>query len=278
MRILNTEKISEALTAITREVNFTIRGDVLGSLESLRAKESSERAAAALDILIENAAVAADKSLPLCQDCGAAIVFLEIGQGVFLEGPPVADAVNMGIASAYENFYLRKSIVIDPLRRKNSGTNTPAFIHTEIVPGEAVKVTLLLKGGGSENMSALKMFMPTDSPEKIIDYIATAVKEAGPNSCPPIFLGIGIGGMADMAVLNSKLAVLRGSPHSDEYYRALEEKILIRLNESGVGPLGLGGDSTCAGVFIKEAPAHIATLPVALNMNCHSLRYGSRVL
>ncbi len=280
MRTVSTEKITDAVIELVRIANFELPADITGAYAALRDAEDDDAARSTMDILLENAEIARREALPLCQDCGSAVVFVELGQEVRLEGKLLDDAVNEGIGAAYEKFFLRKSIVGDPLRRKNTGTNTPAFVHTEIVTGNRVCVTVYLKGGGSENMSSLKMFNPTASEDDIIAHIAETVKAAGPNPCPPLFLGVGIGGTADIAMLNSKKAVLRGvgTRHHDPYYAELEARILGALNATGVGPLGFGGRSTAAAVYIKEAPTHIATLPVALNLNCHSLRYGTAEL
>lgn len=204
------------------------------------------------------------------------IVFVEIGSGVMIDGS-LDEAVNRGVEEAYRACYLRKSIVGDPLRRSNTGTNAPAFIHIEHSGTGRLGLTVFLKGGGSENMSSLKMFRPTATEEMILDHIEQAVTDAGPNPCPPLFLGVGIGGTADTALLNSKKAVLRGpgTRHPDPFYAGLEDRIMERVNRTGIGPLGFGGRHTAAGVFIREAPTHIAMLPVALNMTCHSLRYRS---
>jgi len=274
-RTVNTSKIREAVTRLIKETSFKLPADVEDKLREMAQTEDNPLGKRALDVIVENSAIAKDNNLPLCQDCGVVVVFLEIGQDVSLEGDPVEKAINDGVEEAYKKLYLRKSVVADPLNRKNTGTNTPAFIHTEIKEGDRLEICVYLKGGGSENMTFLKMFRPTDSVETIIDYIEDSVVNAGPNPCPPVFLGIGIGGTADVALLNSKKAVLRkiGTPHPDPYYSKLEKTIEKRINKTNVGPLGFGGQSTTGGVFIKEAPCHIASLPVAINMNCHSLRY-----
>lgn len=280
MRTIRSDIITAAVSSLIERASFALPERTLPLFSSLRDAEEDDRPKAVMDVLLENARIAADERLPLCQDCGAAIVFAEVGQDVRIEGRLFPEAVDEGIRIAYEKHYLRKSIVADPLRRKNTGTNTPGFLHCEMVPGGSLTLTVYLKGGGSENASNLKMFNPTSSKDEIIAYIVDAVTAAGPNPCPPIFLGVGIGGTADVAMLNAKKAVLRGpqTRHPDPYYAAIEDEILKQLNETGVGPLGWGGKSTAAAVFIKEAPAHIASLPVALNMNCHSLRYATEVL
>ena len=274
-RIIDTGEIGQLIVDLVHKASFSMPDDVYSTLAALEKNEQNPLARETLGVLLENSSIAREKELPLCQDCGSVIVFLEIGQDVSLNGQPLNLAVDSAVEQAYRTFYLRKSIVEDPLRRKNTGTNTPAFIHTEIVPGSELSVTVYLKGGGSENMTVLKMFRPTEPVEGIIDFIASAVRDAGPNPCPPVFLGVGIGGTADVALVNSKKAVLRGpgSEHPDPFYRDLESRIMERVNMTGVGPLGFGGGTTAAGVYIIAAPSHIATLPVALNMNCHSLRY-----
>ncbi|HPA71095.1 MAG TPA: fumarate hydratase, partial [Spirochaetota bacterium] len=251
MRTISTDKITAAVIELVRRANFELSVEVVARFTALRDDEDDADARSTLDIILENAEIARRDALPLCQDCGSAIVFVEMGQDVRLEGKLLDDAVNEGIGAAYEKYFLRKSIVGDPLRRRNTGTNTPAFIHAELVPGDRVRVIVYLKGGGSENMSSLKMFNPTASEDDIIAHIAETVKAAGPNPCPPLFLGVGIGGTVDIAMLNSKKAVLRGvgTRHHDPYYAELEARILGALNATGVGPLGFGGRSTAAAVY-----------------------------
>jgi fumarate hydratase subunit alpha len=275
-RIIHTDQIKTAIEELIRSASFITPPEVKNIFTKMKEIETLPLAAETLTILIENINIAEKESIPLCQDCGSVIIFLEIGQELEITGDYLYDAVNSAVADSYKNFYLRKSIVADPLRRVNTGTNTPSFIHADIVPGNGLTIDVMLKGGGSENMSALKMFRPTDPVEKIINFIEETVIAAGPNPCPPLFLGVGIGGTADTAMLNAKKAILRNPSehHSDPYYRDLEIKIMNRLNKTGVGPMGFGGASTTAGVYIKTAPTHIASLPVALNLNCHSLRKG----
>lgn len=279
-RTIHTDAIRETVDRILYRANFDLPGEVSAVLSEMSRSETGEIARMALSVLGENARIAKEESLPLCQDCGAVIVFLELGQQVFIAGGNLNEEIQSAAADAYKKYYLRKSIVGDPLKRENTGTNTPCFIHTDIVPGDSLGITAYLKGGGSENMTSLKMFRPTASIDEITDFIEHSVIEAGPNPCPPLFLGIGIGGTADTAVLNSKKAVLRGvsSENPDPYYNDLETSIRARLNRTMVGPLGMGGSSTVAKVFIKPEATHIAILPVALNMNCHSLRYAGEVL
>ncbi len=278
MRTISQQELYSAVADLVIKANFNLPDHVYQALCTMHATEQKPLAKETIHILIQNTRIAAQKHIPLCQDCGAVIVFLQIGTGVIIDGNPI-DVIHNAVADTYKKYYLRPSIVQDPLfERKNTGTNTPAFVHTDIVPGNSVTITVYLKGGGSENMTSLKMFTPTAKIEEIIDYIVTAVQQAGPNPCPPLFLGIGIGGTADVAMLNAKKAVLQKEPHPQKEYRALEEEILQRCNQTGIGPLGFGGTHTVGIVRIKEAPTHIATLPVALNLNCHSLRYRSIVI
>jgi len=274
-REVNTSDIGYAIEQMIREASFDLGPDVESLFSDIMQKENKVLPGETMHIILDNARIAREEHVPLCQDCGSVTVFIELGQQVQLIGSLLEDAVNDAVSRAYDSLYLRKSIVADPLRRVNTGTNTPAFIHGDIVAGNRVKIYLYLKGGGSENMTDVHMFRPTDPVEDIIAYIASAVKQAGPNPCPPLFLGVGIGGTADVAVINSRRAVMRGlgSVHPDPFYADLETRILEEVNRTGVGPLGFGGNTTAAAVFIREAPCHIATLPVALNMNCHSLRY-----
>ncbi len=279
-RSIHTDAIHSAIIAELEKINFILAGEVVKAFSSMKDREESALAKKTLELLGENARIAGECRIPLCQDCGSVVIFMEIGQQLVIEGDALSTAVDAAVGEAYRKFYLRKSIVRDPLRRENTGTNAPAFLHTDIVPGDALRMMILLKGGGSENMTALKMLRPTASLDDIVEYIAGHVREAGPNPCPPLFLGIGLGGTADVAMVNSKKAVFRGlgTSHPDPFYAKLEQRIMDAANETGVGPLGFGGVSTVAAVFIREAPTHIASLPVALNLNCHSLRCSEAVL
>lgn len=279
-RIIHTDTIKKALAELVYNSNFITPPEIKNIFAAMKSRETLPIATETLGILMENIDIAGKENIPLCQDTGSVIIFLEIGQEIEIAGEYLYDALNSAVAESYGKYYLRKSIVEDPLRRKNTGFNTPAFIHSDIVPGDRFSIDIMLKGGGSENMSALRMFRPTDTAEKIIDYIEETVITSGPNPCPPIFLGIGIGGTADTAMLNAKKALL-GNPEDhnpDPFYSELESKIMERLNSTNVGPMGFGGVNTAAGVHIKAAPTHIASLPVALNLNCHSFRKGRIVL
>ena len=273
-RSIHTDIIKKQLVELIRTTSFNAPAYLTDCFKRMRDNETLLLARETMNILVENTEIAAAENIPLCQDTGAAVIFIELGQDLRIEGEYIYDALDSAVAGAYSKFFLRKSIVDDPLERKNTGTNTPSFIHVDIVPGERFRMDLMLKGGGSENMSSLRMFRPTDPVELIIDYIEETVVKAGPNPCPPLFLGVGIGGTADVAMINSKKALLRpaGMPHGNPFYAELEKRIYERLNNSGVGPMGFGGRSTAGAVCIKEAAAHIASLPVALNLNCHSLR------
>lgn len=279
MKVVPAKKIQGIVEQLLFNANFQMPPGTVSLFQNMLNVETNELARTSMGILIENAEIAYSETLPLCQDCGMVIVFLEFGYRVTFESD-VSQEIQNAVASVYEKNYLRKSIVRDPLRRTNTDTNTPAIIHTDITDGDECKVTVYLKGGGSENMTTLLMLKPTDTVDSIIGAIETAVIKAGPNPCPPLFLGIGIGGTADVAVLNSKKAVLRGigSVHPDPFYQELELRIKERLNATNIGPLGFGGKNTIAEVYILPAPAHIASLPIALNMNCHSLRYWSATI
>jgi len=279
-KTIHTDEIKKAIDILIYNANFITPPDIKNIFAEMKKRENQPLASETLGILIANIDIAEKENIPLCQDCGSVIVFIEIGQDLAIEGEYLYDAVNSAVAEAYIKFYLRKSIVSDPLRRTNTGTNTPAFIHTDIVRGNNLTIDVMLKGGGSENMSSLKMFRPTDPVDRIIDFIEETVIAAGPNPCPPLFIGVGIGGTADTAMLNAKKALLKNpSDHNpDQYYKDLELEILKRVNKTGVGPMGFGGVNSAAGVYIKEAPTHIASLPVALNLNCHSFRKGRIVL
>ncbi|MBN2159950.1 MAG: fumarate hydratase [Spirochaetes bacterium] len=273
-RIIKPAEITDAVADLIGKASFKLPNDVEELIDRMLEREDSDMGRMGLRVLKENSAIAEADGLPLCQDCGMVVVFAEIGRGVLIDGD-LEDAVNAGVEEAYRKFSLRMSVVADPLKRVNTGTNAPAVVHAELTGGDGLALTVYLKGGGSENMSALRMFRPTDGADAIIDFIEEIVVKAGPNPCPPLFLGVGIGGTADSAMINAKKAVLRGAGtrNPDPAYAELEERIEERLNATNIGPMGFGGRSTVARVYIREAPTHIAMLPVALNLNCHSLRY-----
>ncbi|AQQ70458.1 L(+)-tartrate dehydratase subunit alpha [Limihaloglobus sulfuriphilus] len=261
---------------------YLLSKDVREALERSLKSETSPKARGVISQLIHNADIASHKQLPLCQDTGLTVVFVQHGSQVMFKPPDenpvlsIFDAINHGVEDGYSKGYLRKSVVADPLnKRVNTGTNTPAIIHYSITSGSELSISLMLKGGGCENKSMFKMFNPTESPERIIDWISRTVIEAGANACPPFVVGVGIGGDFEQCCMISKRALLRNLKDSnpDRFYADMESIILKRVNSSGVGPLGFGGDTTALGVNIETAPCHIASLPVAVNIECHSHRH-----
>ncbi|HLB72763.1 MAG TPA: fumarate hydratase [Sedimentisphaerales bacterium] len=287
MRYIRFEKIAEAVESLCIAACHELPEDVLAAIETAARRESNPAAAKILEQLIENARIAKEQGIPLCQDTGLAVVFAEQGTDVAVQPPAdqedttLADAINAGVARGYEKGFLRKSVVGDPLKaRENTGSNTPAVIHQRIVPGDKVKLTVMAKGGGCENKSQFKMFRPTTRKEDIIAWVVEVVRTAGADACPPFVVGVGIGGDFEVSCFLSKKALLRnlGQPNSDEFYAGLEADLLLRINALGLGPQGLGGDTTALGVMIETAPCHIASLPVAVNMECHSHRHKSIIL
>lgn len=275
MREVDVRDIAEALRRMSVEANTELGQDVLDAFARFRAVEESPTGRDVLDQLRENARIARDEKLPLCQDTGFAVVFVELGQDVHLTGGDLYEAVNEGVRQGYQEGYLRKSIVADPLRRKNTGDNTPAVVHVKLVPGEHVKLTFAPKGGGSENMSGIAMLRPADGVEGVKKFVLDRVSQAGPNPCPPTVVGVGLGGTFEVAAYLSKLALLRplGQRNPDPYYAALEEELLEAVNRLGIGPAGLGGTTTSLDVHVEVHPCHIASLPVAVNIQCHSARH-----
>ncbi len=265
---------------MSMEANTLLGSDVLGAFEACAEADRSPTAKDVLGQLAQNASIARDTKMPLCQDTGFAVIFIDIGQEVQLVGGDVTDAINEGVRQGYAEGFLRKSIVEDPLRRKNTGDNTPAVIHTRIVPGDKVKVTIAPKGGGSENMSGIAMLKPADGVEGVKQFVLERIAAAGPNPCPPIIVGVGIGGTFEIAATIAKRSLLRevGDRNPDPYYAELEEELLDKINRLGIGPMGLGGDTTALDVHIEAHPCHIASLPVAVNVQCHSARHKEVVL
>lgn len=280
MREINVSVLTDTIERLCIDANNHLPSDVKCAIESCRACEDSEIAKGVLDKIIENYNIADQECVPICQDTGMACVFLEIGQDVHFVGGNLTDAVNEGVRRGYDKGYLRKSVVADPVRRGNTGDNTPAMIYTEIVPGENVKVTIGPKGFGSENMSAIRMFKPSAGLQGIKDFILETVEAAGPNPCPPIVIGVGIGGTFDKAALLAKKAIMRplDTHHPDPYYADLETEMLEKVNQLGVGPQGFGGKTTAIGLNIETLPTHIAGMPCAININCHVTRHKTEVL
>lgn len=279
MRTVEVSTLTETVRDMCRPLAMTLPDDVYQALEQARATEDSPVGCAVLDDLLNNASLADEASIPICQDTGVAVVFMDVGREVHFDGDPYA-AIEEGVRRGYREFNLRKSVVSDPLRRVNTGDNTPPFVTVRLVPGDRVKVTLMAKGFGSENMSRLIMLRPADGVEGVKRFVLETVEAAGPNACPPFVVGVGIGGTFDRVALLAKMSLMRrvGEPHPDPYYAELEREWLAAINQSGIGPQGFGGRTTALAVHIEKAATHIAGLPVAVNMNCHATRHVERVL
>ena len=279
MREISSERITSAVRRLCIEANCVLPEDVRARIGACSREETWPQAREILGQITENYTVAQERSQPICQDTGMACVFLELGQEVHIAGD-LAAAVHEGVRQGYREGYLRKSVVKDPLRRVNTGDNTPAMIYYDIVPGDQVKITVAPKGFGSENMSQIKMLKPSDGETGVKDFIVKVVEDAGPNPCPPIVVGVGIGGTFDKAALLAKRALLRPltERNADPYYAAMEAELLERVNALGIGPQGFGGRTTALAVNIETAPTHIAGLPVAVNLNCHVTRHQTEVL
>jgi fumarate hydratase subunit alpha len=281
VREITASQIKDTIKTLFININYEIGDNVLSSLKCALDREVSPVGKAILSQIIENDIIAKNERVAMCQDTGMAVVFAEVGQDVHITGGNFVDAINQGVREAYSEGCLRKSIVADPLfDRKNTGDNTPAVIYTDIVPGDKIKLTVNCKGFGSENMSRIKMMTPADGVDGVLDFIVNTVVEAGPNPCPPTIVGVCIGGTMDKAAQIAKLATIRpvGSHNSDPRYAQLEAEALRRINDSGVGPGGLGGRVTCLAVNIESYPTHIAGMPVAVNVCCHAARHGEAVI
>jgi len=281
MREIETEKVKDKVKELFLRANYHIGEDVLAALKEAREKEVSDTGRSVLDMLIENYKIASEEEIAICQDTGLAILYVEIGQEVHIVEGDFQEAINEGVKEAYLEGYLRKSAVDDPVfARKNTGTNTPAIIYTDIVPGDKIKFMVTPKGFGSENMSALAMMKPADGSEGIKDFVVDTIRKAGPNPCPPVIVGVGIGGTTDKAFVIAKKATLRrvGEHNKDERYANMEKEILERVNNLGIGPGGLGGRTTALAVNIAYTPTHIAGMPVAVNVCCHAARHAEGIL
>ena len=279
MREICASKITEVVRRLCIEANCYLPQDIKDRIIACRKEESWGTAQEILDRIIENYEIADEMDQPVCQDTGVACVFLEIGQDVHIVGD-LSEAVNEGVKQGYKDGYLRKSVVGDPLNRVNTGDNTPAMLYTELVPGDGLKITVAPKGFGSENMSQIKMLRPSDGVEGVKAFVTKVVEEAGPNPCPPIVVGVGIGGTFDKAAYLAKKALMRSADerNADPYYADLEQELLEKINALGIGPQGFGGKTTALCVNIEKFPTHIAGLPVAVNINCHVTRHKSEVL
>ena len=280
MRIINTAEIINNIKEMCIEANHYLAPDMLNVLNNARKNEKSPLGSQILEQLDENLKIAAEDMIPICQDTGMAVVFMEIGQDVHIEGENLEDAINEGVRRGYVDGYLRKSVVSDPIIRENTKDNTPAVIHYSIVPGENIKITLAPKGFGSENMSRVFMLKPADGIEGVKDAVITAVKDAGPNACPPMVVGVGIGGTFEKCAILAKKALARPADLSSHipYVKDMEEELLEKINKLGIGPGGLGGTQTALAVNVETYPTHIAGLPVAVNICCHVNRHVSRTL
>lgn len=280
MRTIELEKITETIKEMCIEANHFLTEDMKQALTSAKESEKSALGKQILDQLQENLCIAGEDMIPICQDTGMAVIFMEIGQDVHFSGGILEDAINEGVRRGYVDGFLRKSVVSDPLIRDNTKDNTPAVVHYEMVPGDQVKITVAPKGFGSENMSRVFMLKPADGMEGVKEAILTAVKDAGPNACPPMVVGVGIGGTFEKCALLAKKALTRPvNEHSTiPYVKEMEEELLQKINASGIGPGGLGGTTTAFAVNINTYPTHIAGLPVAVNICCHVNRHSVRVI
>lgn len=280
MREIHTDLITAAIKDMCIEANTCLNPDIENAIRKSSETEDNPLAKGILSDLIKNAEIARKEGIPICQDTGMAIVFLKIGQDVHITGKNLSEAIDDGIRSGYKDGYLRKSVVADPIRRGNTEDNTPAIIHTEIVPGENIEITVAPKGFGSENMSAVKMLKPSEGEEGVKQFVVETVKKAGGNPCPPIVVGVGIGGSFEKCAYLAKLALTRNidSKNPDIYYADMEDELLERINNLNIGPQGFGGKTTALGVNIETFPTHIAGMPVAVNISCHVTRHLTKII
>ena len=280
MREVNVELIRDAVRNLSIEANYYLGSDIKEALKKSKEEETWKLASEVLDKIIINSEIAQNEEMPMCQDTGMACVFVEIGQDVHIVGGKLEDAINEGVRRGYEEGFLRKSVVGDPIKRVNTNDNTPAIIYYDIVDGDKIKITLAPKGFGSENMSKIGMLKPSDGLEGVKNFIIDTVKAAGPNPCPPMVVGVGIGGTFDKAAYLAKKALLRpiNQRNKDEFYKDLEIELLEKINKLGIGPQGFGGKTTALGLNIETYPTHIAGLPVAVNINCHATRHKEAIL
>ena len=280
MREVNVALITDTVKRLSIEANYFLGADIKESLEKSRKEETYELAGQVLDKIILNSEIACKEKMPMCQDTGMACVFSEIGQDVHFVGGNLEAAINEGVRRGYEDGFLRKSVVDDPIRRVNTKDNTPAVIYYDIVDGDKVKITLAPKGFGSENMSKIGMLKPSDGLEGVKNFVIETVKAAGPNPCPPMVVGVGIGGTFDKAAYLAKKALIRpiNTSNKDEFYKDLEIELLEKINKLGIGPQGFGGKTTALGLNIETYPTHIAGLPVAVNINCHATRHKKAII
>lgn len=279
MKVIKLSEVRDRIKNLVQEANFELQDDVLAVIKDMEKKEESPAGKEVFNQMLQNAQIAREEKLGLCQDTGLAVFFVELGEDVKLNKDDglasLRDAITEGTRLGYAEGYLRKSVVEDPLRRKNTGTNTPAYIHWELVPGDAFKLTFIAKGGGAENMSAIRMFPPAAGLEGIEDFVVETADKGGSNPCPPIIVGVGVGGNFEYAALLAKKALLRrplGSHNPDPFYADMEKRLLERINKLGIGPQGMGGRVTALAVHVESFPCHIASMPAAVNIQCHSHR------
>jgi fumarate hydratase subunit alpha len=281
VKTIDLAQVAGQVCELCKRANWDLGDDVTGALRTALGREESDTGRRILQQILDNAAISHDEQAPLCQDTGFAVFFVELGRDVAFTGDgTLQDAIDRGVAEGYRTGYLRKSIVRDPLNRVNTGDNSPSVVHITQVPGDKLTITFTAKGGGSENMSRLAMLKPADGVQGVKDFVVDAVRRAGANPCPPVIVGVGIGGTFEKCAMLAKKSLLRelGQRHPDPYYAALEVELLELVNRTGVGPQGLGGTTTALDVLIEVHPCHIASLPVALNMQCHSARHRSVTL
>ncbi len=279
MREIHVDEIRDNVALICIDATYNLSEDVLMAYDRALETETAPAAKEILGLLKENARIAKDEHIPICQDTGIAVFFVEIGQDLRIRNGFIVDAINDGVRKGYKEGYLRKSVV-DPMSRKNTGDNTPAIIYTELVPGDKLRISFMPKGAGSENMSVIRMLRPTEGVEGIKAFVLECVQKAGANPCPPVVIGVGIGGSFEKAALLAKKSLLRqvGSPNPKLDLASLEEALLKAVNKTGIGPEGLGGKVTAMAVHVESYPCHIASLPVAVNINCHAARHKTIIL
>ena len=279
MKVISLAKVRDTIKDLVQKANFELQDDVLDVINKMEEKEESPAGKEVFKQILDNVKIARDEKLGLCQDTGLAVFFVELGEDVELQKDgglgSLSEAITEGTRAGYEEGYLRKSVVEDPIRRKNTGDNTPAYIHWELVPGDTFKVTFIAKGGGAENMSAVRMFAPAAGMEGVENFVVETADKGGSNPCPPIVVGVGVGGNFEYSALLAKKALLRrplGSHNSDPFYADMERRLLERINNLGIGPQGMGGRITALAVHIEAFPCHIASMPAAVNIQCHSHR------
>lgn len=282
MKVISLVEVKDKIKELVQEANFELQEDVIEVVKEMKEKEESPAGKEVFNQILQNAQIARDEKLGLCQDTGLAVFFVELGEDVELKKDnglgSLREAITEGTKAGYEEGYLRKSVVEDPIQRNNTGDNTPAYIHWELVPGDTFKVTFIAKGGGAENMSAVRMFAPAAGREGIEDFVVETADKGGSNPCPPIIVGVGIGGNFEYSALLAKKALLRrplGSHNSDPFYADMEKRLLERINNLGIGPQGMGGRITALAVHVEAFPCHIASMPAAVNIQCHSHRVMS---